>query len=122
MLPESAAHLWDANQAAHTLETFTAGKSQSEFLGDVLLRSAVERQLEILGEALSRLRANDPDTAVRVPDIDRIVGMRNVIAHEYGDIDYEIIWAAVTYRLPVLVPRLDALLREAGPPPEDRES
>lgn len=122
MRPVSAARLWDASEAAKHIRHFVAGKTESDFLGDLLLRSAVERQLEILGEALSRLRRDDLATAQRVPDLDRIVGMRNVIAHEYGDVDYEIVWAAVTNRIPGLLATLDVLLQEAGPPPEALDS
>lgn len=119
---ESAAYLWDADQAATAVDTFVAGKTQSEFVDDLLLRSAVERQIEILGEASGRLRARDPDTAARVPDIGRIIGMRNVIAHEYGDIDYEILWVAVKHRIPEVLTTVGVLLQEAGPATKERET
>jgi len=122
MRPETAAYIWDAKQAAEAVNAFVEGKVQSEFVEDLLLRSAVERQLEILGEALGRLRASDPNTAARVRDIDRIIAMRNVIAHEYGDIDYEILWVAVNHRIPEVLATLGALLQEAGPAPETRET
>lgn len=122
MRPESAARVWDASEAAKAICDFVAGKTETEFLAELLLRSAVERQLEILGEALNHLRRKDLETAARVPDLDRIVGMRNVIAHEYGDVDYEIVWAAVTKRIPGLLAVLDALLQEAGPAPKAPES
>ncbi|HET7415058.1 MAG TPA: HepT-like ribonuclease domain-containing protein [Arthrobacter sp.] len=122
MRPESAARVWDASEAATAICDFVADKTETEFLAELLLRSAVERQLEILGEALNHLRKKDLETAARVPDLDRIVGMRNVIAHEYGDVDYEIVWAAVTKRIPELLAVLDALLQEAGPAPKAPES
>lgn len=115
MQPEAAAHVWDALRAAQAIGTFIAGRTEEDFVDDLLLRSATERQLEILGEALNRLRKADPDTAAAVVDLDRIVGMRNVIAHQYADLDYQIIWAAATYRVPALAPTLDRLLGEAGP-------
>ena len=121
MRPESAAHLWDAAEAARTVHGFVADRTEAAFMADLMLRSAVERQLEILGEALNRLRNEDPETAAQVPDLDRIVGMRNVIAHEYGDIDYAIVWAAVTRRVPTLLPVLKALLAQAGSAPEIAE-
>lgn len=121
MRPESAARLWDAAEAARATLGFVAGRTESEFLADLMLRSAVERQLEIVGEALSHLRKGDPETAEQVPDLDRIVGMRNVIAHEYGDIDYAIVWAAVARRVPALLPVLEALLDHSGPAPEVAE-
>ena len=56
MRPESYAHVWDALQAVQALRRFTKGVSEEEYLSDLMLSSAVERQLEILGEALNRVR------------------------------------------------------------------
>ena len=92
MHPEAGAHLWDAAEAAKLVHEFARGKTHADLISDLVVRSAVERQLEILGESLNRLRRDDADTAARVPELDRIVGMRNILAHEYGDIDYEIVW------------------------------
>jgi uncharacterized protein with HEPN domain len=113
MRPEAAAHLWDAAEAARLVHEFGGGKAEAEFNSDLVIRSAIERQLEILGEALNRLRRDDADTAARVPGLERIVGMRNVIAHEYGAIDYEILWRATTVEIPVLIPILNELVSEA---------
>lgn len=81
-----------------------------EFQINLLVQSAVERQLEILGEALNRLRRTDAQTAADVPDLDRIIGMRNIIALEYGAVDHEIVWAVVDARLSSLAARLAVLL------------
>lgn len=116
MRPEAAAHIWDASEASQAIRQFTTDTTEDAFLNDLLRRSAVERQLEILGEALNRLRRDDPSTAARVPELDNIVGMRNVIAHEYGDVDYKLIWSAVTTRIPRLISVFAGLLEDAGPP------
>lgn len=113
MRPESGAHLWDAAEAAKLVREFAHGKTEAEFNADLVIRSAIERQLEILGEALKRLRRDDSDTAARVPGLDRIVGMRNILAHEYGSIDYEILWRATTTEIPALLPILTQLVHEA---------
>lgn len=113
MQREAGAHLWDAAEAAKLVYEFARGRTESDFEADLVIRSAIERQLEILGEALNRLRRDDADTAALVPELDRIVGMRNVIAHEYGRIDYEIVWRAVTTSIPALIPVLDVLVDEA---------
>lgn len=110
---DAGAHLWDAAEAAKLIHEFVRGKTEAEFNTDLMVRSAVERQLEILGEALNRLRRDDADTSARVPGLEKIVGMRNVIAHEYGDIDYEIVWRAATTSIPALIPILIALVDEA---------
>ncbi|MGW9114238.1 HepT-like ribonuclease domain-containing protein [Microbacterium sp. NPDC055683] len=107
--------LWDASEAAKAVHTFTDGVTKDQFFAELLLRSAVERQLEILGEALVRLRRVDLETAGRIPDLHKIIGMRNVIAHEYGDIDYETVWAVVVKYIGPLVVGLDRLLGEADP-------
>ncbi|TDE92626.1 DUF86 domain-containing protein [Occultella glacieicola] len=81
--------------------------TKEQFFADLLLRSAVERQLEVLGEALVRLRHDDLETADRIPNLHKMIGMRNVIAHEYGDIDYETVWAVVTKYIGPLIADLD---------------
>ena len=66
------------------LVRFTAGRSFDEYGQDELLRADVERQFEIIGEALTQLRNGDPETAERVPDLRRIVAFRNILAHGYA--------------------------------------
>ncbi|MGO2037594.1 MAG: HepT-like ribonuclease domain-containing protein [Brevibacterium sp.] len=114
MQREAGAHLWDASEAAKLIQEFSSHKSSlAEFQSDLIIRSAIERQLEVLGEALNRLRRDDADTGSRVPEIDKIIGMRNILAHEYGAIDYEIVWSAATTRVPKLIPVLEELVKEA---------
>lgn len=110
MLPTSKAHLWDAREACRAVLAFVDGVEVEQFHSNLLVQSAVERQLEILGEALNRLRRTDPETAAEVSDLDRIIDMRNVIAHEYGVVDIAIVWTVVESRLPPLAGELDALL------------
>lgn len=112
MLPTSKAHLWDAHQACLAALSFVDGIDAHEFQVNLLVQSAVERQLEILGEALNRLRRTDAQTAAEVPDLDRIIGMCNIIAHEYGIVDHAIVWAVVDVRLSPLAARLAMLLEE----------
>ncbi len=102
MRPESYAHVWDALQAVRALRQFTQGASEEDYLSNLMLSSAVERQIEILGEALNRVRRADPQAADQIPDIHRIIGMRNIIAHEYGSVDDRLVWAAATTRIVVL--------------------
>ncbi len=75
-----------------------------------MLRSAVERQFEIVGEALNKLRRVDPTTAERVPDLPRIVAFRNVLVHGYATIDNELVWEAATTRVRTLASLVDSLL------------
>ena len=76
-------------------------------------RSAVERQFEIVGEALNQLRRVAPDFAERVPDLPRIVAFRNLLIHGYAAIDDRLVWEVATERTAPLLAILDELL-EAG--------
>lgn len=83
--------LWDAQHTAERAERFTLGKSFADYQADEFLRSAVERQLEIIGEALNQLRRIDATTAAMIPEISRIVGFRNVLVHGYATVDNRIV-------------------------------
>jgi len=75
--------LEDVRQAAELILQFTAGKSFSDYDNDALLRSGVERQFEIIGEAVSRLSKVDPTICAGLPDTPRIVAFRNILIHGY---------------------------------------
>jgi uncharacterized protein with HEPN domain len=70
--------------------------------GDLLSRSAVERQLEILGEALARALRADPDLAAGLPAVRGAIDFRNVIAHAYDALSPAAAWDLARYELPVL--------------------
>lgn len=110
MQPESAALLWDARRAAELISSFVTNRTWTDYLDDPMLRSAVERQFEIIGESLNRLGRVDPETAGRIEDLPRIVAFRNVLIHGYATIDDAIVWEVATERLPGLVNLLSTLL------------
>lgn len=87
--------LWDLLTATTRIQGFVAGKTWDDYEADVLLRSA-ERQFEIAGEAMSVLRKEDPETAIRAPDVHRIVGMRNVLIHGYAEVSNLTVWRTAT--------------------------
>jgi uncharacterized protein with HEPN domain len=74
----------------------------------------VERQFEIIGEALSRLNRLDPDKASAISEHHRIIRFRNVLIHGYDVIDHETTWSLIQAKLPVLRAELDGLLGQAG--------
>ncbi|MGI8815584.1 MAG: HepT-like ribonuclease domain-containing protein [Pseudonocardia sp.] len=79
---------------------------------DELVRSAVERQLEIVGEALNQLAKIDPQRAARVPELRQIVDFRNVLIHGYAAVDDALVWRAAADKLPALRIVVQALLEE----------
>lgn len=103
MRVESAALLWDVQDACQQVQNFVEGVDYAEYSTNALVRSAVERQLEIVGEALNTLRKIDPHVAEQVPDLHRIIGLRNVLIHGYAVVDNTIVWSAVTDRVPEII-------------------
>ena len=87
--------LWDAQQAAARISRFTTDKTFADYEQDEYLRSAVERQFEIIGEALNQLGKVDPVTAHKIPEISRIVAFRNVLIHGYASVDNRLVWGVI---------------------------
>ena len=92
----------------------TEGKSLADYSGERLMRQAVERNLQIIGEAVGRLRRDDPGTADRLSEHERIVGFRNVLVHGYDLVDDSIVWDTIRTRLPLLLTEVEGLLEERG--------
>jgi uncharacterized protein with HEPN domain len=84
--------LWDAREAAEVIAAVTAGKRFADFDRDIVLRSAVERQFEIIGEALAQLARIDAAVAQKVPDLRQIIAFRNVLIHGYATVDPARVW------------------------------
>ena len=110
------AYLWDAREAARTIADFIDGVDEATYLGSPLLRSGVERQLEILGEALNQLEKAAPAIAARVPDLRSAVDLRNVLIHGYAKLNQRIIWATAQEDVPRLRAALEEILRSLESP------
>ena len=106
--PERARHMPDA---ANLIVAFTAGRTYQDLLSDALLRSAVERQFEVLGEASAHISAA---TQLLWPAIEwvSIKNFRNLLAHEYFRTDYAQVWNIAHNMLPTLLPTLEALFND----------
>jgi uncharacterized protein with HEPN domain len=83
-------------------------------LADVKLRSAIERQLEIVGEALNNLSREAPERVSRIPDAGPAIAIRNVLIHVYRNIDNDAVWQTIQVDLPRLRLEAAALLSELG--------
>jgi uncharacterized protein with HEPN domain len=106
----------DARAASERVARFIDGRDKAAFIASDLLRAAVERQLEIIGEALGRAADADPEAEQREPELRRIVGMRNRLIHGYGEVDHHIVRDVATVKVPALRRALDrALASEEDP-------
>lgn len=116
-LERSAAAVADMLNAAQTILQYTAGKTREMYEFDQFLRHAVERNIEIIGEAARRLPPVFRDAHPELP-WRAIMGTRHILAHEYDAVDNDIIWRIIVEHLPALVERLRGMVPPAPPDPE----
>lgn len=109
---EAKKYLHDMRVAAGLIANFTRGKSLADYEADAMLRSAVERQFEIIGEALAHLARLDQSLVHRIREHARIIAFRNILIHGYAEVDHRIVWDIVESKLPTLRSDLDAVLGE----------
>lgn len=114
---ETQKYLDDMQRAAGLLAAFTSGKSLADYERDAMMRAAVERQFEIIGEAMAQLARVDVAVASRISGHRRIIAFRNILIHGYADVDDLLVWDIVERNLPILAAELAALLDEHGESP-----
>jgi len=107
---ESKKHLEDIRQAVGLIIDFTRDKTFSDYESDALLRSGVERQFEIVGEALNRLSRCDPVSVESISHRRRIIGFRNILSHGYDVIENAVVWDIITQDIPTLYKEVSSLL------------
>ena len=111
MTTEGRKRLHDIRLAAEALDRFTHGKTVEMLKADEILQAAVERKLEIIGEAFVQLRNEDPASAEKFPELRQIVGMRNRLVHGYDQLDLDVLWDATIRHVPRLLEQVNALLK-----------
>jgi uncharacterized protein with HEPN domain len=110
---KSAKLLEDIRDAAAFVQQATAGKSLVDYRNDRLLRQAVERNFEIIGEAVGRLAKLDQATAAKIGDYQQIISFRNLLIHGYDLIDESQVWDVIQSNLPTLEQEVSSLLAGA---------
>lgn len=106
--------LFDINQACQLLQQFTAGRNLNDYLTDAMLRSAVERQFEIIGEALNQLLRAEPTLSEHISHSGRIIAFRNRLIHGYATIADEVVWGVLENYLPRLSREVSTLLPDTN--------
>lgn len=104
-------YLTDIKTSIQYINSYFEGKRVfAEFEKSRLHQMAVQRELEIIGEAVARISKRD--NTISIPSAARIRGTRNIIAHEYDRVDVKTIWSIVVNHLPVLLSEVEKLLAE----------
>ena len=112
MRAEEKKLLLDVSEACQSIEQRCAGHTFDDYTADRWFRRAVEREFEIIGEALNRLDRLAPAVAAHVTSLRHIVDFRNRIIHGYDSVDDVIVWRTVQHHLPALKAEVEGLLAE----------
>lgn len=116
MQREPGAFLWDVKEAAGHIHQFVLGLDFDSYIKNILVQSGVERQFEIIGEALNQLSKAAPAVAAKIPNLGQVVAFRNILIHGYVVLEDEIVWKVIQQDLPNLEKVVQQLLKENPPP------
>jgi uncharacterized protein with HEPN domain len=109
-------YLRDISDALAELEEYTAGKTEADYLTERQLRRSVERVFEIIGEAMSKMIHRIPESRTRIEHARRIANFRNILAHEYRNVNDALVWHIVTPSAPVLKTQIDSWAADLDQP------
>jgi uncharacterized protein with HEPN domain len=110
MNDETRKSLFDILQAAEEIEYFVREMDFKAYQNSSVTQRAVERDFEIIGEALNRIKNTDSELLEKVSEHYRIIGFRNILIHGYDIVDEAIVWNAVTKHLPILIGEIKEIL------------
>jgi uncharacterized protein with HEPN domain len=105
-------YLYDIRSACEFLLEFTAGRTVDDYERDRAFRSAVERELQIIGEAVMQLDRVAPQLGARISEHQKIIGFRHVLVHGYDSLQPATVWNVVETKLAVLLHEVQVLLDE----------
>src|SRR5512145_2456792 len=101
--------LYDIRESIESIENYLGDKRDfNVYLSNKMLRRAVEREFEIIGEAMNRIERLDPK--IEISSRKQIINMRNRVIHGYDKIDDEIVWGTIVRHLPTLKIEISKLL------------
>lgn len=103
MQRDPCAYLNDILEAASAIQAATLDLDADSYGSSRLIRSAVEREFIIIGEALRVISQMAPDLFERIPEGRQIIDFRNLLTHEYPNISDRIVWGAIETDLPLLI-------------------
>jgi len=103
MKKEIKKYLFDIMSSAEEINSYTNNFTFTDYSSNKLVQRAVERNFEIIGEALNAIKYNYSDLINKISDYQRIIGFRNILIHGYSEIDEKIVWDAIQKHLPILI-------------------
>ena len=110
MIVEIKRYLFDIQDSIESIEKYLGDKRDFKvYLDDKMLRRAIEREFEIIGEAMTRIEKLD--SKLNITGKRLIINMRNRVIHGYDEIDNEIIWGTIVRHLPTLKNEINNLLK-----------
>jgi uncharacterized protein with HEPN domain len=112
MQPEIKKYLFDIDEACRAILELAQQSSIEEFRTTRWLRSSIEREFIIIGEALRNAIAADPVLATQITDSRSIIGFRNIVVHGYATVDRDFVWGFIQTDLPRLVEEVQQYLRD----------
>lgn len=101
----------DTLEAARLINEWAEEYSFEQMTTDRLIESAFILQFERIGETLRIVRDIDPWFEKHLPDINQWIGLRHRLVHDYREIDFDLIWLSATREIPILIERLESILR-----------
>ncbi len=110
MKDKNLKYLYDIKDSIYQIKIFVQNKSIEDFLSDELLRSAVERKFEIIGEALNRIKKTDENMVKEIERYRDIISCRNILIHGYDSIDERIVWGVIQEDLDKLLEDIEKLI------------
>jgi uncharacterized protein with HEPN domain len=109
---EPEKYLYDMLSSCEFLLEFTLGRTVNDYIEDRAFRSAVERELQIIGEALLQLEKVNPEIARQIPDYMNIIGFRHILVHGYDSLNPTTVWNVIETKLEGLKTKIQSLLRK----------
>lgn len=106
-------YLDDILLSCERIEKYVRDMQGRDFLVSDLVQDAVVRNFEVIGEASKHLLQRFPDFVDKHPELQLAVAyrLRNIVAHGYQEVDYQVVWDTVHQDLPELAQRIKACLR-----------
>ncbi len=109
MIKEDAIYIEHILDALKKVIEYTSGKDEASFLKDSLVQDAVIRQFEVIGEATKRISKGFREKHTSIPWKD-MAGMRDVLIHDYIDVDIFMVWKTASEDTPILIKKIQEII------------